>query len=153
MPDEQLTSDEWLELYRHLLDRLADRGFAAVRADIEVAAAAPVFEESTPEEDLRISRLVRGEVGRATMRLRTPAEMFTAALEVLRARLTELPTVVDTASRHLELAVEQIEFRLDTPTPSEPVLLSQVSLSPTEMITVSEVLIRLGVRADRIKAR
>ena len=153
MPDEQLTSDEWLELYRHLLGRLAERGFAAVRADIEVAAAAPVFEESTPEEDLRISRIVRGEVGRATMRLRTPAEMFAAALEILGARLTELPAVVDAASRHLERPVEQIEFRLDTPTPSEPVPLTQLSVSPTEVIAISEVLMGLGLRADRIKAR
>jgi len=69
------------------------------------------------------------------------------------AGLTELPAVVDAASRHLERPVEQIEFRLDTPTPSEPVPLTQLSVSPTEVIAISEVLMGLGLRADRIKAR
>ena len=152
MPDEQLTSDEWLELYRYLLARLQERGFAVIRAEIEVAAAAPVFEESTPEEDLRISQIIRREVGRASMRLRTPAEMFGTALEIFRARLTELPVVADAASRHLDRSAERVEFRLDAPTQSEPVPLTRLSVSSTEVIAISEALMRLGLRPDRIKA-
>jgi hypothetical protein len=151
VPDEQTTSDEWLELYRHLLGRLSERQLTTVRAEIELAAAAPIFEEGTPEEDLQISRIVRGEVGKATMRLRNPAEMFAAALELLRARLTEIPAIVEAVGRHLERPVEQIEFRLDTPTPSEPILLTQLSASTRDVVAVSEILMRLGVRAERIK--
>src|SRR5437870_12432363 len=118
MPDEQgLSSEEHFELYQYLLSRLSERQLAAVRAEIEVAVTEPVFETSTPEEDIRISKIVRREVGKVSMRLRTSREMLTTALEIIRARVTELPTIADALARHLERSAEEIELRTDTPTP------------------------------------
>lgn len=151
MPDEQLTNDDWLELYRYLLAQLEERGYADVRAEIEMAAAAPVFEESTPDEDVRISRITRGKVGRATMRPRSPAELFDAGLEVLRARLIELPAVAEAIPRHLGIDVGSIEFRLDAPTQSDPVLLARLLITPADIVPISEALMRLGVHAERMK--
>lgn len=151
MPDEHLNSDEWLELYRYLLAQLGERGFRDVGAEIETAAAAPLFEESTPDEQVRISRTVRSEVGRATMRSRSPAEMFGAGLDVLRVRLTELPAVADAIHRHLGTNVPSIEFRLDTLTPSDQIPLARLSVSSIDAVSISEALMRLGAHADRVK--
>ena len=114
MPESDIAEVEWLDLYRHLLAGLQERGFAEVRAEIEAAASAPLIEESSsPEEEARVFKMVRGEVGNATIRRRRPEEVFSAALEVLQARLLELPTIASALSRRLAVSAGQIEFRVD----------------------------------------
>ena len=78
-----------------------------------LAASAPVVEESTPEDAARISQIVRGEVGRAINRRRTPEEVFRAAVGVLQSRLIELPSVADSVAKHLGIPTTQIEFQVD----------------------------------------
>jgi hypothetical protein len=151
MPDDQLTDSDWLELHNHLVAQLAERGFADVRAAVEQAAAEPIFEESTPEHEDHISRAVRADINRTTMRTRNPEEVFAAGLEVLRARLTELPAVVRAITKYLGPNIGPIEFRLETPIPSEPIPLARLSASDQELLVVSETLIRLGLHAERIK--
>lgn len=113
MANSEISGEEWLDLYRYLLTRLEERGFIEVRAEIEAAASAPVVEESTPEDDARISRIVRGEVGRAIIRRRTPEEVFKAAVGVLQSRLIELPSVAGVLAEHLGIPATQIEFHID----------------------------------------
>jgi len=113
MPELDIAEEEWLDLYRHLLSGLQERGFAEIRAEIEAAVSAPLVEESSPEEEARIAKIILGEVGNATFRRRRPKEVFSAAVEVLQARLTELPTVAAALAQHLAVSPRQIEFRVD----------------------------------------
>jgi transcription initiation factor TFIIIB Brf1 subunit/transcription initiation factor TFIIB len=113
LPELDIAEEEWLDLYRHLLAGLQERGFAEVRAEIEAAVSAPLVEESSPEEEARIAKIIRGEVGNATFRRRRPEEVFSAAVEVLQARLIELPTVAAALAQHLAVSPRQIEFRVD----------------------------------------
>ena len=113
MATNDISGEEWLDLYRYLLTELEKRGFNEVRAEIEAAASAPVVEESTPEDQARISKIVRGEVGRAIIRRRSPEEVFDAAIGVLQSRLIELPAVAGGLAEHLGISAAQIEFRVD----------------------------------------
>jgi len=90
MPD--LTSDEWFELYRHLLASLRERQLAHIAEEIEAAAARPVIKDTTAEEEARISAISK-EVGQISLRQRTPEEAFASAVEVLSARLLEIPQI------------------------------------------------------------
>ena len=85
MANGYISGEERLELYRYLLTELGERGFNEVRIEIEAAASAPVVEESTPEDEERISKIVRGDVGKTIIRRRNPEEVFAAALGVLQS--------------------------------------------------------------------
>lgn len=87
-----LNNDEWLDLYRYLIAALRERELTHIVAEIEDAAARPVIEEQSAEEDARVSKISK-EVGRIALRPRTPAEAFAAAVEVLHARLIEVPGI------------------------------------------------------------
>jgi len=145
MANSDISGEEWLELYRYLLSELEKGGFDEVRAEIEAAASAPVVEESTPEDEARISKLVRGEVGKAIIRRRSPEEVFAAAIGVLRSRLVELPILASVLSKHLGIAQERIEFRVDYEqryalVESEPVRLSQLIVNNEESDSLSAAL-------------
>ena len=144
-----ISGEEWLDLYRYLLTRLEERGFNEVRAEIEAAASAPVVEESTPEDEARISRIVRGEVGRAIIRRRTPEEVFKAAVGVLQSRLIELPAVAGVLAEHLGIPATQIEFHVDYEqryalVESEPVPLHNLIVSGQEADAIRVDLSALG---------
>lgn len=141
MANENISDEEWLDLYRYLLTELEKRGFNEVRAEIEAAASAPVVEESTPEDEARISRIVRGEVGRAIIRRRSPEEVFDAAVGVLQSRLIELPAVAGVLAAHLGIPAARIEFRIDYEqryalVESEPVPLQTLIVSDQEGETI-----------------
>jgi hypothetical protein len=72
LANQDLLEAEWLELYQYLLAQLAKLGFDDIRSEIEAAASTPVVEESTPEDQAQISKIVRSEVGRAIIRRRNP---------------------------------------------------------------------------------
>jgi len=137
MANGDISGEEWLELYRYLLTELDARGFNEVRAEIEAAASAPVVEESTPEDEARISKLVRGEVGRAIIRRPGPEEVFRTAVGVLRSRLVELPALAGVLTKHIGVPAERIEFRVDYEqryalVESEPVRLDSITVSEEE---------------------
>ena len=113
MANGDISGEEWLDLYQYLLTRLEAKGFNEVRTEIEAAASAPVVEESTPEDEARISEIVRGEVGRAVIRRRSPEEVFKSAVGVLQSRLIELPAVAAGLAERLEVSPDDIEFRVD----------------------------------------
>jgi hypothetical protein len=157
MAESDISGEQWLELYRHLLARLEERRFDDVRSAVEAAAFAPVFEEGSVEEDVRISKLVRGEVGKRVLRRRTPAEVFGAAVGVLQTRLVELPAVAAAVSQHLDRAPSAVEFRVDyeeqyAPTQSEPISLERISVSKEESGALSAAFERLGVATQRMGA-
>jgi hypothetical protein len=156
-----MSTQDWEELFRYLLARLEERGLTQIRAEIEVAATAPVFEESTPEEDVRISAMVRGEVGKAYIRRRTASEMFNVAVGVLYSRLIEVPVIADSISRNLKRPPEQVEFRPDTfeafetrgvPVRAESVSLARMSIAEAEMARMSGILVRLGAPDHRMES-
>ena len=156
MANGDISGEEWLELYRYLLAELDKRGFSEVRAEIETAASAPVVEESTPEDEARISKLVRGEVGKAIIRRRSPEEVFGAAMGVLRSRLVELPTLAIILSKHFGIAADHIEFRVDYEqryalVESEPVRLNQLIVSQEESDSLRAALSALGPPMDQIR--
>jgi len=141
LANNDISGEEWLDLYRYLLTELEKRGFNEVRAEIEAAASAPVVEESTPEDQARISRMVRGEVGRAIIRRRSPKEVFDAAIGVLQSRLIELPAVARALAEHLGISAARIEFRVDYEqryalVESEPVPLQTLLVSGKEGETI-----------------
>jgi hypothetical protein len=151
-----ISGEEWLDLYRYLLTELEKRGFNEVRAEIEAAASAPVVEESTPEDEARISKIVRGEVGRAIIRRRSPEEVFEAAIGVLQSRLMELPAVAGVLAEHLGIPPAQIEFRVDYEqryalVESEPVPLQRLIVSGQEGETIRVDLSALGAARKRTK--
>jgi hypothetical protein len=156
MANGDISGEEWLELYRYLLAELERGGFNEVRAEIESAASAPVVEESTPEDEARISKLVRGEVGKAILRRRGPEEVFAAATGVLRSRLIELPTLAGVLSKHLAITPDRIEFRVDYEqryvlVESEPVRLDQLIVSEEESDSLNTALSALGLPMDQIR--
>jgi transcription initiation factor TFIIIB Brf1 subunit/transcription initiation factor TFIIB len=149
LANENISGEEWLDLYRYLLTRLQERGFTEVRAEIEAAASAPVVEESTPEDEARISQLVRGEVGRAIIRRRSPEEVFKAAVEVLQCRLIELPAIAGVLAEHLGISAAHIEFRVDYEqryalVESDPVPLANLIVSGQEVDAIGVGLAALG---------
>jgi hypothetical protein len=151
-----ITGEEWLDLYRYLLTRLEERGFNEVRAEIEVAASAPVVEQSTPEDEARISKIVRGEVGRAVIRRRGPEEVFKAAVGVLESRLIELPAVGAGLAEHLRVSSEQIEFRVDYEqryalVESEPIPLRGLIVREREVDVIRRDLAALGAARGETK--
>jgi hypothetical protein len=156
MANGDISGEEWLELYRYLLAALDKGGFSEVRAEIETAASAPVVEESTPEDEARISKLVRGEVGKAIIRRRSPEEVFAAAIGVLRSRLVELPALASVLNKHLGIAADRIEFRVDYEqryalVESEPVRLNQLIVSEEESDSLRAALSALGPPTDQIR--
>lgn len=151
MANENISGEEWLELYRYLLNELAVRGFDDIRLEIEAAASAPVTEESTPEDQARISKIVRGEVGRRRIRRREPAEVFSAAVQVLQSRLFELPAVALSLAKHLGQAPTEVEFRRDDENryalvESEPVPLAQLVVNGADTEIIHQDLALLGAR-------
>jgi transcription initiation factor TFIIIB Brf1 subunit/transcription initiation factor TFIIB len=151
-----LSDEEWLELYRHLLAQLQERGFNEIRAEIEAAASAPLAEESTPEEEARISRIVRGEVGRAVIRRRSPEEVFSAAVGVLQSRLIELPRVAAALADRLDVSAERIEFRVDYEQryaliQTEPVQLQELTISGDEASVLRAHLVEIGATINETK--
>jgi transcription initiation factor TFIIIB Brf1 subunit/transcription initiation factor TFIIB len=155
MANGDISGEEWLELYRYLLSELEKRGFNEVRTEIETAASAPVVEESTPEDEARISKLVRGEVGKAIIRRRSPEEVFAAAIGVLRSRLVELPTLGAALSKHLGVTTDHIEFRVDYEqryalVESEPVRLNQLIVSEGDSNSLRAALSAFGPPMDQV---
>jgi hypothetical protein len=134
---------------------LQEYGLTEVRTEIETAASAPLMEEGTPEDDARISRLVRSEVGRGAIRRKRPNEVFASAIAVLQSRLVELPAVADGIVGHLRLAATRIEFRVDyeeeyAPRQSEVVRLDRLALNSEEAALLHEATGRLGIGTGRV---
>lgn len=151
MANENISGEEWLELYRYLLNELAVRGYNDIRLEIEAAASAPVTEESTPEDQARLSKIVRGEVGRTRIRRRGPDEVFQAAIEVLQSRLVELPAVAVGLAKHLAVPAAGMEFRRDDEyryalVESEPVALDQLVIDGPQVASIRRDLSMLGAR-------
>jgi len=148
MANENITYEEWLELYRYLLTQLESRGFREIRAEIETAASAPVFEESSPEEQNRISILVRGDVGHGVTRRRRPQEVFETAIGVLHSRLLELPQIAVGVAKHLHVQPADIDFRIDYEryalSESPPVPLSDFIVTEHEAEAIRTQLEMLG---------
>jgi len=154
MANGDIFGEEWLELYRYLLIELNKGDYNEVRTEIETAASAPVVEESTPEDEARISKLVRGEVGKTIIRRRSPEEVFSAAMEVLRSRLEELPALANALSRRLGVPAQRIEFRVDYEqryalVQTDPVPLDSLILDKEEADAVRSALSPLGSSATR----
>jgi hypothetical protein len=150
MANGDISNEERLELYRYLLTALEERGLREVRGEIEAAASAPVVEESTPEDEERISKLVRGEVGKRIIRRREPHEVFAAALEVLQSRLVEIPALAGALSMRLATPSDRIEFRLDYEqryalVQSDPVRLDQMIVGDEEGNSIRTALSGLGL--------
>ena len=150
MANADLSVEEWAALYQYLLTELEKRGFNEIRAEIETAASEPAAEEGTPEEQARISGLVRGEVGKATIRRRSPEEVFAAAVGVLRSRLEELPVLAAILSKSLALPPDRIEFRFDYEQryalkPSDLVRLDHLLVNEQELHDIRDAFSVLGV--------
>lgn len=150
MANGDISGEERLELYRYLLTELEERGLNEVRAEIEAAASAPVVEESTPEDEERISKIVRGEVGKTIIRRRNPDEVFAAALGVLQSRLVEIPALAGALSKRLRTPSDRIEFRVDYEqryalVQSDPVRLNQLIVSDQEAGSIRLSLLALGL--------
>jgi hypothetical protein len=155
LANEDLLEAEWLDIYQYLLAQLANLGFNDIRSEIEAAASAPVVEESTPEDQAQISKMVRSEVGRAIIRRRSPEEVFSAAIGVLQSRLVELPAVAASLAGHLGTAAARVEFRVDYEyryalVESEPVPLDHLTVDGAQAETIRRDLIELGA-VDRRK--
>src|ERR1700756_4520688 len=132
MEQSDLSEQEWLELYRFVLDHLEKLGFTDVRREIEAAAAAPILEEGTDEERARIFRQFKNEVGTRAVRRRNPFEAFSVARDVLWARLIELPGVASAVTKNLG-DTRPVEFRVDyaeqyAPRQSEPFSLKDLMI-------------------------
>ena len=156
MANIEISDEEWLDLYRYLLAQLQERGFNEIRAEIEAAASAPLVEESTPEDEARISKLVREEVGKAIIRRRSFEEVFSAAVGVLQSRLIELPEVAAALAQHLGITATQTEFRVDYEqryalVESEPVQLNELVVSGQEAEVLRSYLSGLGASIGQTK--
>jgi hypothetical protein len=152
-----ISESDWLELYRQLLGQLEKRGFAEVRAEIETAAAAPVVEESSPEDEARVSRMIRGEVGKAIIRRRNPEEVFYAAVRVLRTRLMEVPSVAARVADLIGVPATSIEFRVDYEeryalVETKPQVLHAMLVNETDERAIRKSLAILGADDDRARA-
>lgn len=155
MPDSDLSDAECLELYQFLLERLDAEGFAEFRREVESAATAPIFDESSDEEDARVLKEIKGEVGQRALRRREPLEVFEAAIDVIWTRLIEFPRVAAAIETNLKLAATaRVEFRVDyeeqyAPGRSEPVSLNRLQVTEAEAITMHELIDSIGVKPTR----
>jgi len=153
---DEMAQNEWLELYRHLLGRLDERGLTEVRAEIETAASAPVFEERSAEETERIFSMVKREVGRRVLRPRTPREVVEAAIGVLHTRLVELPAIASAMVFRYGRPEGEIEFRVDfeeqyAPRQSEPVSLAKLTASPADRERIERGFLILGISPKQVR--
>jgi len=138
----QLTSDEWLALYRYLLEMLRQSELTAIALEIEAAASHPVIIEPSPEENARVLAISR-DVSKTAVRARTPEEAFAAATSVLSARLVEIPAIAQSIEAHLE--GKEVVFRESEGNPYSPTQQSSFSMasmrvSPGEIRILSEVM-------------
>jgi hypothetical protein len=156
LANETLSEAEWLNLYRHLLTQLEQRRLNDVRSEIEAAAVAPLIEESSPEDPARVSKLVRGGVGRAIIRRRESEQVFSAAVDVLWTRLIELPVLASRVAELLNVQPANIEFRVDYEEryaliESRPVPLDSLLAHKEDEDVIRKTLLALGAREERIK--
>ena len=154
MEVSDLSSEEWLELYRFLLERVESRGYADVRREIEAAAAAPVFEEGTSEEDARIRKEFGGELGKRTVRRKNSFEVFRAALDVIWRRTVELPHVATAVAKNLSNGRQSVEFRVDyeeryAPTQSESISLHRLLVDHADEAQMRDAFDTLGIAPER----
>jgi hypothetical protein len=155
MEFSDLSMDEWLELYRYLLQGIESRGYSDLRGEIEAAASAPIVEVGTEEEETRIQEEFRSEVGRLTLRHRNSFEVFSAALDVIWTRLVELPEVASALASSLGNGRRQIEFRVDYEEryalrQSQPVPIHRLLLDEVDKRKIRDVLHDLGVSPERL---
>ena len=158
MAESDISGEQWLELYHHLLQRLEELKLGNVSAEIEAAASAPIFEDKSSEKDDWINKIMRREVGKIFLRPRSAEEVFSAALGVLSTRLIELPAIADAISKYLGRQAKGIEFRVDymeqyAPRKSEPVSLERLTISSQEKESIDTALNRLGIPIDRFRKR
>ena len=144
MEHTDLSDEEWLELYRFVLERLEKLEYTDVRREIEVAAAAPIFEEGSDEEKARIFREFKNEVGARAARGRKPFEVFSVALDVLWTRMVELPEVASAVMRNLSDGHREVEFRVD--------YAEQYALKPTEPTRLSNLMVNEVERSKALDA-
>lgn len=149
MEQFDLTEQEWLELYRFVLERLEKLSYTDIRREIETAAAAPILEEGSEEEKARIFREFKNEVGRRTVRGKSPFEAFSVARDVLWARLIELPEVASAIAKTLSDG-RRVEFRVDyaqqyAPTQSEPFSLADLMLDDIDKRKALDSFLVLGI--------
>jgi hypothetical protein len=135
---EELTAEEWFELYEHLLAQLNERGFTEVRQEIQTAAATPVFEEGSDDDEGTLRRRRSGAVGKVTIRRRRPEEAFDVAVDLLEAKLVEVPMIAAALVERLHIPASRVEFRVDyeqryAPSQAEPVRLDALSTDHDEI--------------------
>ena len=87
------------------------------------------------------------------IRRRRPEEVFSAAVEVLQARLLELPTIATALAQRLTVSPGQIEFRVDYEqryalVESEPVRLETLIPSSQETADLRVHLSAIGALID-----
>ena len=135
---EELTAEEWFELYEHLLAQLDEKGFSEVRQEIQTAAAAPVFEERSDDDEGTLPKRRSGAVGNVTIRRRRPEEAFDVALDLLEAKLVEIPMIAAALVERLQIPAMRVEFRVDyeqryAPSQAEPVRLDALLTDQEEI--------------------
>jgi hypothetical protein len=156
MASNDLSTDEWRELYRYLLQRLQDAQALDLRVAVETAAAAPLEEESSPDETVRISSIVKGDVGKAIIRPKTPEEAFLTAVHVLESRLVEVPALAHAVADTFDLPPDEIVFRPDydeslAPSQSEPVGLGRFLATDNDTDRIRSLLSLLSGERHRLK--
>lgn len=154
MPDPDLSDADCLELYQFLLERLDAEGFAEFRREVESAATAPIFDESSDEEEARVLKEIKGEVGQRALRRREPLEVFEAAIDVIWTRLIEFPRVAAAIETNLKLDASRVEFRVDyeeqyAPGRSEPVSLKSLQVTEDEATKMHDLIDSIGVQPSR----
>ena len=154
MADIELSPEDWLELYRFLLERLESKGFLDVRREIEAAATAPVFERGSDDQAALPFTKSEVEVGQRVLRRRETIEVFAAALGVVWTRLVELPAVAAAIQKNFGVAERPVEFRADyeeqyAPRQSEPIPLGRLQLTEVEWSAVQEEFDAIGILPER----
>ena len=149
MDQSQLPDNEWLELYRHLLERLKEHGFHDCRQAIDAAVAEPVSLEGSDEGDPRIQEQSSRDLGRSAVRQRLPFEALSTALDVIWTCMVEMPLIAAAAQARLVESARPIEFRTDRGNDhalgqTEPFQLKDLQLNPEQIRQVTAAFDALG---------
>lgn len=121
-----MTESEWRALYEYLLSRLRELNLSGVAGEVEYAATHRIVEhnpDNTAEPTSSVTSDPSQPVGGSTTlydqneltesRAPNAQEAFAAALDVLRTRVVELPTVLQAVGQALNGELSQVEWRPD----------------------------------------
>lgn len=110
-----MTDEDWIVLFEYLLERMAKEGAGGladeIRAQVDTLVLVDADEVEAPTDSKKARRT---SLSRSAVRVRRPQERFRMAMEIVTARLVELPAIESRVAPWLGIDLSEILFAPDS---------------------------------------